>query len=479
MGTEDGTSGKRRRKYSPPVVASVAAAVLLAGGGGAYWAVAAGGGDDDGAPAPAAARGTPPPLALDAPGPGGGPAPGIAVGEPDPNGTRYRAAGTLPDGPRSSPVYLTGGEVTRDEVARLAGALGVTGEPRLADGLWTAGATAQPTVQVALKGPGNWSYSRYGIAGAKPCVHPGKDTPGEGAPPCPSHRDRPGGSDPAASRPVSEERAKAAALPVLKALGQQDAKLDAGRVFGAVRSVTADPVVDSLPTYGWQTALQVAADGRVAGGSGQLRMPAKGHDYPVVSAARALEELNRAGGPAKPLLGGCATPVPLGADDAAPPCPAAPPPREPVVIRGATFALSAQSVAGRPALVPSWLFAADVGGGTTVTVAQPAVDPKYLVKQASSAGAKPSPASPMRVTSYRADGRQLTLHFWGGMCSDYAASAEQSAAAVTVRVTGTEKEPGRPCVLAAREFDRNVPLEKPLDGRKVVDMVTGATVPRS
>ncbi|MDG4532220.1 hypothetical protein [Streptomyces sp. AV19] len=473
MGTEDGTSGTRRRKYSPPVVASVAAAVLLAGGGGAYWAATAG--DDDGAPAPAAARDTPPPLALDGPGPGG-PAPGIAVGEPDPNGTRYRSAVRLPDGPRSAPVHLAGGEVTRDEVAALAKALGVKGEPRLANGLWTAGVTAGPTVQVAPKGPGNWSYSRHGIAGGKPCVHPGKDTPGEGAPPCPSHRNRPGGSDPAASRPVSQERAKAAALPVLEALGQRGAKLDAGRVFGAVRSVTADPVVDSLPTYGWQTALQIAADGQVAGGSGRLRLPAKGHDYPVVSAARALEELNRGGVPARPLSGDCATPVPLGTDEAAPPCPAAPPPREPVVIRGATFALSAQSVAGRPALVPSWLFSADVGGGTTVTIAQPAVDPKYVAKQASAT--KPSPPSPAHVTSYRADGRRLTLRFWGGMCSDYAASAEQSAGAVTVRVTGTEKEPGRPCVLAAREFARNVALEKPLDGRKVVDMVTGETVPK-
>ncbi|KNB52756.1 hypothetical protein [Streptomyces caatingaensis] len=477
MGTEDGTSGTRRRAYSPPVVASVAAAVLLAGGGGAYWAVAAG--DDDGTPAPAAARGTPPPLALDGsgPAPAGGPGPGIAVGEPDPGGTRYRAAGRLPEGPRSAAVHLSSGEVTRDEVARLARALGVAGEPRLADGLWTVGGRSGPMLRVGAKGPGNWSYSRYGLAGGTPCVHPGKDTPGEGAPPCPSHRDRPGGSDPAASRPVPEERARAAARPVLEALGLKDAKVGADRVFGAVRSVTADPVVDGLPTYGWQTALQVAADGRLSGGSGQVRLPAKGHDYPVVSAARALEELNRAGAPARPRPpGDCATPVPLGTDGAAAPCGSAPPARDPVVIRGATFALSGQSVGGRPALVPSWLFAAEVGGGATVTLAQPAVDPAYLVKGAGPK--KPSPAAPAHVTSYRTDGKRLTLRFWGGMCSDYAASAVQSAAAVTVKVTGTEREPGRPCVLAAREYDRNVALEEPLDGRKVVDVLTGEPVPR-
>ncbi|UBI39241.1 hypothetical protein [Streptomyces mobaraensis] len=83
------------------------------------------------------------------------------------------------------------------------------------------------------------------------------------------------------------------------------------------------------------------------------------------------------------------------------------------------------------------------------------------------------------MTSYSADGTRLTLHFWGGVCSDYAASAPaQSSAAVTVKITGVEREPGRPCVLMARRFDRKVALDRPLDGRKVVDVVTGEPVPR-
>ncbi|MBZ4318805.1 hypothetical protein [Streptomyces huiliensis] len=507
MGTEGDTSGRRRRKYSPPVVASVAAAVLLAGGGGAYWAATAG----CGAAEPAAEERAvpPPPLALDedgGPGTGtdaSGPPPGVAVGEPDPNGgPRYRAEGKLPDGPAKAPVYEAARTPTAADVTALAKALGVKGEPRRADGVWTVGQGAEPTVQVSAAAPGDWTYSLHGIAGGKPCVHPPgagpeKERPDD-APACPSFRDRPGGSDPAAARPVSEERARAAAAPVLAALGLRDAKVDASRVFGAVRTVTADPVLGGLPTYGRQTVLRVGADGRVTDGAGAVVAPVKGAEYPLVSAARALEELNRRAGKGGGVrIGGCATPVPAdeGAGEGAgsapgsaaassPPCSGGTLPRASVPIRGATLALAARSVGGRPALVPSWLFEAAVPGGgkATVTVVEPAVDPKFLT---SARSARPAPgkgagrAVPAQVTSYSADGTKLTLHFWGGVCSDYAATAPaQSAAAVTVKVTGVEREPGRPCVLTARRFDRKVALDRPLDGRKVVDVVTGEPVPR-
>ncbi len=159
------------------------------------------------------------------------------------------------------------------------------------------------------------------------------------------------------------------------------------------------------------------------------------------------------------------------------------------MVRGATFALAAQSVGGRPALVPSWLFAVEMPGmpkGGTVTVVQPAVDPKFI------AGRKPAPSGepggtptatpprsgPVRVESYSTadDGRKLVLHFWGGVCSDWAASAEQSKAAVTVKVTGTEKEPGRYCVLMIKRFDTTVSLDEPLGDRRVVDLTTGGAV---
>ncbi|MEU4211393.1 hypothetical protein AB0F13_15585 [Streptomyces sp. NPDC026206] len=516
MSTEGSTPGgnpeKRQRRHSPLAVASVAAAVLLAGGGGAYWASTASDGDGGGSPAGATGDGgSPAPLVLDGYGRtagSGGPSQGIAVGEPDPHGTRYRAEGELPGGPRTAAVHLPGQSVTRERVAALAKVLDVQGTPRLAQGTWTVGGgpdAAGPTLQVSERGPGNWSYSRYGVPGATHCVQPKgpdgtagpEEEPGAGSvspgghspgPKCPSFRDGSPPPDPAAARPVPEEKAKSVAAPVFKVLGQDGAKTDARKVYGAVRAVTADPVVNALPTYGWQTSLQIGSDAQVVGGSGQLDMPKKGAVYPLVTAAQALDELNKGAGTGHVSVGGCATAVPY-KDGGESPCPGKPDKPEPVTVTGAVFGLSAQSVSGRQALVPSWLFTARPPGGKgdTVTIAQPAIDPRFIAKQASppaggDLGGKPTatpPVSgPVQVESYTwsEDGRKLVLHFWGGVCSDYAASAEQSSSAVTVKVTGTEKQPGRYCVMMIKRFDTTVTLDEPLGGRKVVDLATGNTV---
>lgn len=504
MSTEGGTPGsttdKRQRKHSPLAVASVAAAVLLAGGGGAYWASTAAGGDGGGSSPGSSGQGSPAPLALDGYGKGSnGPSQGIAVGEPDPNGVRYRADGKLPDGPRTAPVYLPGREVAQSEVAALAKTLQVQGTPRLVQGTWTVGGgtgASEPVLQVSQKAPGNWSYARYGTPGGTHCEHPpgagpkttmGDDLGGKSADNggCPQFRDGAQGTD-----PVPEDKAKSVAAPVLKALGQDNAKIDAKRLYGAVRTVTADPVLNSLPTYGWQTSLQVGADAQLVAGSGQLQLPKKGADYPLVTARQALDQLNKGGGTNHPAIGGCASAVPY-RDGGEAPCegkPTAVP--DPAAVRSATFGLSAQSVGGHPALVPSWLFAVQMPGtadkSATVTVAQPAVDPAYIAKPGRAPSGSPTgtPSAPaaktgtVRVDSYavEGDGKKLVLHFWGGVCSTYSASAEQSSSAVTVKVTGTEKEPGKVCVMMIKHFDTTVSLDKPLDGRKVVDLSTGATV---
>jgi hypothetical protein len=489
-GTPDSTPDhpqdrKGQRKHPRMAVVSVAAAVLLAGGGGAYWASTAADGKGSGAAGTPGGEATPPPLALDGYHQGGGPSQGIAVGEPDPNGVRYRAEGKLPAGPRTAPVYLPKDDVTREEVASLAKALDVKGTPQLDQGVWRVGGTpgaGEPTLQVNGKGPGNWSYARYGTPGGPGCMHP----PGAGpeksldkvlspdpasALKCPPQY-RSGTND---GQPVSEEKAKSVAMPVLKALGQDDAKIDAHGLFGAVRTVESDPVLNGTPTYGWQTRLEVGSDGQLVGGGGQLQAPVKGAEYPLISADEALAQLNKAGGgTAGGGIGGCATAVPYG-EEVAGPCQGKPRPAEPAVVTRASFALASQYVRGRQALVPSWLFEMRLDKGTTVPVVQPAVDPKYI--------AKPSPSSPstrkstpVRVESYTVDGKKLVLHFWGGVCSDYAASAEQSEAAVTVKVIGTEKHPGQKCVLIAKRFDETVTLDEPLGDRKVVDATTGETV---
>ncbi|MBO0656658.1 hypothetical protein J1792_29125 [Streptomyces triculaminicus] len=513
MSTEGGTPGggpdKRQRKHSPLAVASVAAAVLLAGRGrrGVLGVHRRARRRRRGAPGASGASGTPAPLALDgypSGTAGGGASQGIAPGEPDPRGVRYRASGSLPDGPRTAPVHLPGSEVSGAEVAALAKALDVRGTPRLVKDTWTVGGgpdAAGPTLQVSRQGPGDWAYSKYGVPGGTSCAHPpgggpkeqgssgaspGLDSP---APACPSFRDGSPGTDPAAAGPVSEEKAKSVVAPVFKALGQDGAKVGATAVHGAVRTVTADPVVNSTPTYGWQTSLQVGADAQVVGGSGRLQTPKKGAAYPLTTARKALEELNRGAGTGRVAVGGCATAVPFrdgdGAGDA--PCEGKRDGREPVTVTGAVFGLSAQSVSGRQALVPSWLFTAKMPGADdkadTVTIAQPAIDPKFVAKAPSTrpggpSATAPASSSPVRVDAYTTedDGKKLVLHFWGGVCSTYAASVEQSSSAATVKITGTEKEPGRACVMIAKRMETTVTLDEPLGDRKVVDVSNGETV---
>lgn len=474
---EDAVSARRRR--SPLVAASVATAVLLAGGGAAYWASTAADGGGSGRESGAAAGdGTPPPLNLDAY--TGGDAPGIAPGEPNPGGgVTYRAEGKLPEGPGSAHVYRASGAVTEAEVARLAEALGVPGKPRVEGMAWKVGVTKDgsgPVLQVNKQAPGTWTFAKYGPGGSDDCAKGDK---------CPGSSYRPGGPGPA----VSEKAAKEAAAPVLKALGQDDAKLDARQLMGGVRVVNADPKVGGLPTYGWATGIQIGPDGQPVGGSGQLKSLTKGAKYPVVSADEALKQLNRAGeGAGRIGIGGCATPVPHG--DTETPCetdgvqsPASP---DPVAVGGAVFGLAAQYVDGRQALVPSWLFEVRPGGGAQpFTITHPAVDPDYLAKPpASSAPPESAPpesgepsATPRHIESYSAEGRKLTLHFWGGVCSDYAAKADEKDGVVKVKIIETNPDPGRVCILIAKELKETVTLDKPLDGRKVVDARSGETVP--
>ncbi|WP_338676233.1 hypothetical protein V1460_27085 [Streptomyces sp. SCSIO 30461] len=486
--------GSARRRSQLVVTSVAAAAVLLVGGGGAYWATTAADGSGGSAATPAS-DGEPPPLSLDGPSEAG-PGPGIAPGEPDPNGARYRASGELPDGPERAPVYRAQGDVAAADVTRLAAALGVEGTPRSVGDVWRIAAekdSSGPVLQVRRQAPGTWTFARYGAAPKGDNCLKGKPCPNGGTP---------GTSGDAGKAAVSEEAAKKAAAPVLTAVGQSGARLDASQTMGATRVVNADPVIGGLPTYGWLTGIQVGADGQVVGGSGQLAKPVKGADYPVLSADKTLERMNqasRSGGPGK--IGGCATPVPAANPDAAPDqriAPCEPHPgsgsgsgsdagsAEPVMISKAVFGLAVHSVDGRPALVPSWLFEVDPDGDAeSFTITHPAVDPKYLRQPGSSASpSKPTDPSPQpethtrKVESYAVsdDGRTLTLRFWGGVCSEYSGKAEESASEVKVHITETRKDPGKVCILIAKELTTEVTLDKPLGDRKVVEP-TGQAVP--
>jgi hypothetical protein len=479
----------RPRRRSPVFIASVAAAVLLVGGGSAYLATGASGGSGGGAGSGASGDGrTPPPLALD--GYSQGSSPGIAPGEPNPYGVTYEVAGTLPDGPGSAPVYRAAGEVGKGEVTQLAKALGLTGTPVVRGQSWQVGPDKDgsgPSLVVDKQAPGTWTFRRY-AAGTDDC---------QGIATCTKDPTK----DPAnpAGATVSEAAAKKAAAPVLKAVGQDDAKVDASQVMGAQRAVNANPLVGGLPTYGWSTGLTVSAQGEVVGGTGRLKAPVKSDTYPVLDARKTLELMNSAPTTDHRMgIGGCASPVPL-KDRLEQPCGQSSPsaaPKQTVTVEDAVFGLAARAVGGRQALVPSWLFQVK-GAGTPsgFTVTYPAVDPKYLASNttptpsATSPGDKPTAAPATRdvkVDGYTAEGDELTVGFTGGVCADYEATATESAGAVTVKVTEKPWK-GKVCIEIAKEFEKTVQLEKPLGDRKVVgsngkqipQLKKGARLPRT
>ncbi|WP_030909557.1 hypothetical protein [Streptomyces sp. NRRL F-5126] len=491
-GPEAGAAPRRRR--SPLAVASVVAAVLVVAGGGTYLAVGAGGGGGGASDAAPPLSVGPAYHPIDSVGPSPSrvqvPPRGIAPGEPDPRGALYRASGPLPAGPGKAPVYDRGADVTKARVAALAKALGVTGAPRSSGDSWLAGTAADgggPLLRVQKKAPGDWTFSRYSPAGGDNCA---KGKPCTGGKPL-VHGGGAGGA-------VSEDAAKQAAAPVLRALGQAGARVDASRLLGAVRVVDADPVVDGLPTYGWTTGLQVGSDGRVESGGGELSVPEAGTSYPAVSATAALKALNLGASGAGQGTG-CGTPAPVvhGPVTGAEAAPAAPactaglpdasrtPQQRTVPVDRVEFGLAARAVDGRLALVPSWLFTVEPGGGSPAyTVTQTAVAPAYLrsvpphgMKPGGGTGASGAPGAPS--LSYTTHGRDLTLRFYGGVCGEYSLSADESGHAVKVRLQKPTPKPGEECMALAKRLTKTVTLKQPLGDRKVISAATGAEVPRS
>jgi hypothetical protein len=457
----------------------VAAAVLLAGGGGAYWASAASGGGD-GSQAASGEGSAPPSLTLDdlgAPAPGRGDVSGIAPGEPNPNGTVYRADGALPEGPESAAVYGPGG-VTRPEVAELAKALGMSGAPHEANGGWRVGGDQDGTGPVLTVGTGrasaDWDFSRYG-PGAPGCVKPlpQKDArpetaPERSEPSCPSQATSGGGV--AKGEPVPEDRAEQAVREVLGPLGLEHAKLSSAGTEGGMRLVTANPVVDGLPTLGWSSTFTVSADGTLVRGHGRLGGLDKGPAYPVLSAGKTLKQLNDARGGGSPGVAP-GEPDPSGEQDIA-------------LVTDARFGLETHFSHGDPLLVPSWSFTVRRhAGADTFTIGHPAVKPSLLKTRQDAEKPSPRPSAPgggepvEEPTSYRADGDTLTLTFWGGVCHGYRGSAQETDDRVTVSVRPTGEDPEKVCVKLAQRRSVRITLHEPLGDRTVVDARSGEPVP--
>jgi hypothetical protein len=156
----------------------------------------------------------------------------------------------------------------------------------------------------------------------------------------------PGG--PANPPSPSAGKVRAAAGPVLAALGLDRAPVGV-QTYPALGLVTAAPVLDGLPTSGYETRLSYDLRLHLTGGTGWLGTATPAAEYPLVSAQRALDTL----------------PTP---EVAVLPCPKVQPAKCRSVrakITGARpgLLLSWQSVSRGPEqalLVPAWLF--DVRG---------------------------------------------------------------------------------------------------------------------
>jgi hypothetical protein len=78
--------------------------------------------------------------------------------------------------------------------------------------------------------------------------------------------------------------------------------------------------------------------------------------------------------------------------------------------------------------------------------------------------------------SYSARGRELTLRFWGGVCSDYSADAEETEETVQVEIAAPRTKPGRVCVTIAKSMTLKVSLDQPVGDRTVVG-ASGREIP--
>jgi hypothetical protein len=447
------------------------------------------------------------------------PAAAAAEGKRAAAGSSFQLVGSLPSGPDSARAQsLPTGAASVPDVRRLAGALGVTAEPRRVEHAWQAGvlrvedAAGQPwslsgscgpdlpvssdgaTVSCAsdtgVTGSGSGtsdSSSGSGSAPAATTVGPA-DAPGA-APdpavsPCPDNARcaKPGWAPfppPPSPGPVDVAAARHAASLVLADLGLSDADVSV-EPAGEQAFVMADPRVAGLPTSGYATSLQIDGDGHVVGGSGYLGRPSAGASYPLVSAKVAFDALPE---PPRPMFA-----CPSNAD-----CPVF----APAVITGAELGLQLTALADdEAALLPAWLFTVK---DWPMPLAQPAIEPEFLIRPTVSpvpvqtapdqpappAPGKPAPNQPARSpfgfdSAFPTDDPKGLIVQYGdsGSCphTNVAPLVKESADSVVVTLEGDTQPPDRACTADYRQMLVPLTLQAPLGDRKVIDGSRGDAV---
>jgi len=258
------------------------------------------------------------------------------------------------------------------------GPSGTAGEPGVV-GIPEPGAPADDSGNVSSNDSGMGTSGGSGNAAGNPAAPdqptsgPGVPAPGKPLPlPVPG-RPVPVEPLPLPTRPTDAD-ALTAAKPVLAAVGLADADTRVLRIPGQV-SVLADPVVDGLPTSGFETSLAVAPGGTITSGNGWLARPATGAEYPLVSAAEAIRQV-----PVPGIARLCGTKA----------CT----PRSPE-ITGAALGLALRwEETGKPLLVPAWHYRVRGQDAPIVVVA---VQPAYLGGRSqppNAPGGAPMPVDP-------------------------------------------------------------------------------------
>ncbi len=344
-----------------------------------------------------------------------------------------------------------------------------------------------------------------GTATAEPAPAPDQPVPAPGVPEQPLSISPP---PPFPQKTPSQDAVRAAAAPVLEAVGLQDETARV-TVYAGGGSVAVDPVVGGLDALGWTTLIAVNQDAKVVSGSGWLSSPDKADSYPLISARAAFEAL----APMARILscemtpdGGCKEPAPID-------------------ITGAHLGLTvAQLADGGQVLLPAWLF--DILGSPD-PVAGVAVEPKYLGTgtdpgteptapgtdpgtpvEPPSSGEPPPPAQPPSSTepkptrsppsstepkptrsplafdsAYRAKTANAVLVQYGDSSScahtGVTHAVKESADSVVVLLEADTMEPLRACTEDYRPVQVEVALQAPLGDRTVIDGSNGREVPLS
>jgi hypothetical protein len=263
---------------------------------------------------------------------------------------------------------------------------------------------------------------------------------------------------------VDPDVLRTAAAPVLAALGLSKAEIRV-ESYGSQGAVTADPVVDGLPTSGYQTRIEITADGSVLGASGYLAEPASGPSYPLISAKAAFEALAALPQPLSPECEGCPTPVPA-------------------KVTGARLGLQLTALQeGAAALLPAWLFAVE---DWPMPLAQNAVVERYLERP----GAPSAPPTGERQSVgfdavYPTDDPKTVIVQYGdsGSCPREGVThvVKESAESVVVMLEAAAQPADQACTSDYRQVLVKVALQAPLGTRTVLDASRGeeVTVDRS